>query len=77
MMEIDSSLISRSLVQSLIAIAEHTADEFRRVCLDTLRELGMFSSLEERERDRVEWGMIQTAQLLFFCCLRCKFCQCS
>lgn len=40
MMVVDASLLPRSIVQSLVAIAEHVKDDFRRVCLDAVRELG-------------------------------------
>ena len=39
MMVVDPSAMSRSLVKSLIAIAEHRKDDFRCVCLDAVREL--------------------------------------
>eukprot|EP00002_Diphylleia_rotans_P005434 TRINITY_DN1456_c0_g1_i3.p1 TRINITY_DN1456_c0_g1~~TRINITY_DN1456_c0_g1_i3.p1 ORF type:complete len:936 (-),score=158.70 TRINITY_DN1456_c0_g1_i3:822-3629(-) len=39
MMEIDCKLISRAVIQSLISIAEHPDDNFRRVCLETLCEI--------------------------------------
>lgn len=35
--------LSRSLVQSLVSIAEQPKDDFRRVCLDALRELALLS----------------------------------
>lgn len=40
MMTVDSSLVPRSIVQALVAIAEHAKDDFRRVSLDAVRELG-------------------------------------
>eukprot|EP00164_Ancoracysta_twista_P018084 GFYU01031120.1.p1 GENE.GFYU01031120.1~~GFYU01031120.1.p1 ORF type:complete len:194 (-),score=45.00 GFYU01031120.1:488-1069(-) len=40
MMDVDCMLIPRYIVQSLVAIAEHMEDKFRRVCLEMLRELG-------------------------------------
>lgn len=41
LMEVDAQLMPASIVQSLVAIAEQATDEFRRVCLDTIRDLGM------------------------------------
>jgi len=39
MMAVDPSTISRSIVQSLVSIADFPKDDFRRVCLDAVREL--------------------------------------
>ena len=33
--------VPRCIVQTLVAIVTHTKDEFRRICLDTLRELSL------------------------------------
>lgn len=41
-MVVAPSLVSRTMVQSLVSIAEHPKDDFRRVCLDAIRELGKF-----------------------------------
>jgi hypothetical protein len=38
-MEIDALQIPGSLVSSLVAIVSHKADNMRRICLETLREL--------------------------------------
>lgn len=35
--------LTRSLVQSLVSIAEQPKDDFRRVCLDAIRELSQFT----------------------------------
>jgi rapamycin-insensitive companion of mTOR len=33
------ALVSRAMVQSLICISEHKSDDFRRVCIDALRDV--------------------------------------
>lgn len=39
LMTVDPTLIPRTIVASLVSIAEHPKDDFRRVCLDAIREL--------------------------------------
>lgn len=43
-MEVAPQLFPRSLVMSLVAIADCAQDEFRKVCLDTLRELVLLNT---------------------------------
>jgi Rapamycin-insensitive companion of mTOR, N-term/Rapamycin-insensitive companion of mTOR, domain 5/Rapamycin-insensitive companion of mTOR RasGEF_N domain/Rapamycin-insensitive companion of mTOR, middle domain len=40
-MEVAPARMPRSLVQALVSVADAAKDEFRRVCLDTLRELAL------------------------------------
>ncbi|CAM9692595.1 unnamed protein product, partial [Phaeothamnion confervicola] len=40
-MEIQPALLSAPLVRSVVAVSAHKEDNFRRVCLDTLRELSL------------------------------------
>ncbi|CAM9222945.1 unnamed protein product, partial [Choristocarpus tenellus] len=40
-MEVDSSRVPREVVQTLVAVSGHMEDSFRRVCLETLRELAV------------------------------------
>lgn len=44
-MEVDASQMPRFVVQSLVAVAQHADDDFRKVCLETIRELGLFVCL--------------------------------
>lgn len=41
-MEVAPESLSRTVVMALVSIAEFPEDDFRKVCLDTLKELGMF-----------------------------------
>jgi rapamycin-insensitive companion of mTOR len=40
-MEVEPTLVPKNLVRSLVAICGHREDHFRRVCLETLRELAV------------------------------------
>jgi hypothetical protein len=39
-MEVAAENMPRSIVMALVSIAEYPEDDFRKVCLDTLKELG-------------------------------------
>ncbi|CAM9115932.1 unnamed protein product [Discosporangium mesarthrocarpum] len=39
--DVDSSVIPRDVVQTLVVVSGHMEDNFRRVCLETLRELAL------------------------------------
>jgi hypothetical protein len=47
LMEISPKFIRRCLVMSLIAVSEFVEDDFRRHCIETLRELGRNSDHAE------------------------------
>lgn len=40
MIEVDAAALPRTLVVTLVAVAQQPDDDFRRVCIDTLRQLG-------------------------------------
>ena len=64
--------LTRSLVQSLVAIAEQPKDDFRRVCLDAIRELSQMQARARRielgiDHTQLEFSHVVVLLLVLFC----------